>query len=398
MMDFPTLTNCTVFPLPEGTHLEFKATVYSCPFEKILATLCGLLNSGGGHLVVGVEDGTLRILGVKTDKTMDKFLLQVDNVYQQALIKKADGTPLPIGAVKAETLAVSADKTLVVITMSAEPGEKYTMKDGTIWYRLASSNYKQTALPTVYSEERVELLVSKKLADQEETLRAQFDAEKAQLAKKADDELTTQSKRLRTQFDTEKALLQSQFDAEKAQLTKNACDDLTRQSKRLRTQFDAEKELLQTRHEDEMAQQAQKAGADLVAQGILLQKQFNLAKSKLVQTNQTDHEALKLQFKKLESDFENIVQAAKQREEILKAREDAVKRREEAVKQVREDAQQMEEIAKQSELAAKQMEEECDTFRIALYKSIELQRLEAEQRLAREKEGTDWLSHLMNYF
>jgi predicted HTH transcriptional regulator len=185
MIDFPQITNCTVFPLPEGTNLEFKASFLSCTNEKMLATLCGLLNSGGGHLVIGVADDTREIVGVKTDKTLDKFLLMIDNIYHLRHLKKVDGAPVPVGTIKTQTIVAANNKTLLVVSASAEPGEKYTVKDGTIWYRLAASNYKQTTLPTVYSEEEINAIVDEKLAAQKLLLEKQFQADTAHLSRLA---------------------------------------------------------------------------------------------------------------------------------------------------------------------------------------------------------------------
>ena len=185
MIDFPQITNCKVFPLPESTSLEFKASFLSCTNEKMIATLCGLLNSGGGHLVIGVADDTREIIGVKTDKVMDKFLLMIDNIYHLHHLKKVDGTTVPLGTIKTETITAANNKKVVVVSANPEPGEKYTVKDGTIWYRLAASNYKQTTLPTVYSEEEINAIVDEKLAAQKLQLEKKFEADTAHLSRLA---------------------------------------------------------------------------------------------------------------------------------------------------------------------------------------------------------------------
>lgn len=353
MMDFPTLTNCTVFPLPESTHLEFKATVSSCPFEKILATLCGLLNSGGGHLVVGVEDGTLRILGVKTDKTMDKFLLQVDNVYQQALIKKADGSALPVGAVKGETLAVSADKTLVVITVSAEPGEKYMLKDGTVWYRLSSSNYKQTAMPETNLEEELESLVQEKLASQEALLRAQFDSERLQM----------------------KQNLTQEFEKERLQMKQTLTQEFEKERRALELKLQtAQKAQSEANRREAMLKKSEEEGAKKIAaliqseeecktQLATLQKHLDgalLDKKRQLQHMQSTRDTLRNNFKKLEADFVAMTQAATKSDTSFEA------------------------------------------MRAMIYEHIQLQRAEAEARLERERakgaEWTAWFSSLTSCF
>lgn len=204
MFDFPKLDNCTTFPLPEGTNLEFKLSFNSSMSEKIIATICGILNSGGGYLVIGVEDETRRIVGIKTDKTMDCFLLMLDSIYHHHHLKKLDGTPVPLGTIKSGTVQAANDKELLVVTITAEPDEKYTVKDGSIWYRLAASNFKQTTLPAIYSEKELDVIVNKKLATQSSILHQQFDIEKKQINQKYQserDKLTTKFRELENDFE-----------------------------------------------------------------------------------------------------------------------------------------------------------------------------------------------------
>lgn len=181
MFEFPKLDNCTTFPLPEGTNLEFKYGFTSSMSEKIIATLCGILNSGGGYLVIGVEDDTRRIVGIKTDKSMDCFLLMLDSIYHHNHLKKIDGTPVPLGTIKSGIVSAAGDKELLVVTINAEPDQKYTVKDGSIWYRLAASNFKQTTMPAIYSEKEMDVLINRKLSEQATVLHQQFEIEKKQI-------------------------------------------------------------------------------------------------------------------------------------------------------------------------------------------------------------------------
>jgi predicted HTH transcriptional regulator len=204
MFDFPKVDNCTTFPLPEGTNLEFKIGFNSSMAEKIIATLCGILNSGGGYLVIGVEDESRRIVGIKTDKSMDNFLLMLDSIYHHHHLKKLDGTPIPLGTIRSGTVQAANNKELLVVTVTSEPGEKYTVKDGSIWYRLAASNFKQTTLPNIYSEKELETIINKKLAAQSTILHQQFEIEKKQLNQKYQserDKLKSKFKDLENDFD-----------------------------------------------------------------------------------------------------------------------------------------------------------------------------------------------------
>lgn len=204
MFDFPKLDNCTTFPLPEGTNLEFKLSFNSSMSEKIIATICGILNSGGGYLVIGVEDETRRIVGIKTDKTMDCFLLMLDSIYHHHHLKKLDGTPVPLGTIKSGTVTAANNKELLVVTITSEPDEKYTVKDGSIWYRLAASNFKQTTLPHIYTEKELDVIVNKKLSAQATILHQQFDIEKKQINQKYQserDKIKTKFRELENDFE-----------------------------------------------------------------------------------------------------------------------------------------------------------------------------------------------------
>jgi predicted HTH transcriptional regulator len=180
MLEFPKIDNCTHFPLPEGTNLEFKIGFNSSMAEKIYATICGILNSGGGYLVIGVEDETRRIVGIKTDKSMDYFLLALDNIYHHGQIKRKDGSALPLETIKSGTVAAANGKEVLVVTCTPQEGEKYTIKDGSIFYRLAASNFKQTALSTTYSQNELDVIVTERLNKQRNTMQSQYDIERRQ--------------------------------------------------------------------------------------------------------------------------------------------------------------------------------------------------------------------------
>lgn len=204
MLAFPKLDDCTVFPLPEGTNLEFKIGFNSSMSEKIIATICGILNSGGGYIVIGVEDETRRIVGIKTDKSMDYFLLMLDSIYHHNHIKTIDGTPVPLGTVKSGTVQAANGKELLVVTIVAEEGQKYTIKDGTVWYRLAASNYKQTALPTIYTEKELDVIIKQKVASQTRIIRQQCEIERKELHERHQserDKLKSKFKQLENDFE-----------------------------------------------------------------------------------------------------------------------------------------------------------------------------------------------------
>lgn len=180
MLEFPKLDNCTHFPLPEGTNLEFKIGFNSSMAEKIYATICGILNSGGGYLVIGVEDETRRIVGIKTDKSMDYFLLSLDNIYHHGNIRLQDGNPLPVGTIRSGTVAAADGKEVLVVTCTPRDGDKYTIRDGSVYYRLAASNFKQTAMTTVYSQTEMDTILRQQLEKQKKLLQSQYIEEQRQ--------------------------------------------------------------------------------------------------------------------------------------------------------------------------------------------------------------------------
>lgn len=135
---FPDVSTAKVFPLCEGTHLELKEGCGPDMHRKLMETVCGFLNSGGGYLVIGVNDD-LKIQGIKNTKHLDKFLLTLDGIYYSTAICAADMTPVPFGAITAKTIPTGAGN-ICVITVRRMEEKTYQMKDGRIVYRLAASN------------------------------------------------------------------------------------------------------------------------------------------------------------------------------------------------------------------------------------------------------------------
>ena len=142
MQPFPDLSSATHFPYPESSWLEFKETVNKCVNVRIRETICGLLNIGGGYIVIGVRDDDRCILGVPDDKTADSFQLRIDDIYHQGIILTEDSKHLPPGAVVSSVMNVAEGKKIIVITVKPESGQSYRMRDGTRWFRLSVSNYR----------------------------------------------------------------------------------------------------------------------------------------------------------------------------------------------------------------------------------------------------------------
>lgn len=200
---FPNIENCSVFPMVEGTNLEFKIGFNSSMAEKIIATICGILNSGGGYLVIGIEDGTRQIVGIKSNKQMDNFLLMLDSIYHHKHIKKVDGLPIPVGTISSGIVPCADNKEVLVVTINAESDQQYVVKDGSVWYRLAASNFKQTKLPNVYTESEMEIIIQQKLNTQAKILHQQYEIEKKTINQKfraEREELKSKFSELETDF------------------------------------------------------------------------------------------------------------------------------------------------------------------------------------------------------
>lgn len=157
MQPFPDISNATTFPLAESSWLEFKETFSKCVRVKVRETIYGLLNNGGGYVVVGVRDIDRYILGIDIDKNTDVFQLRVDDIYHQELITKKDCLPIDIGSITSDIMSAGDNKKVLVITVKPEPNTTYMMKDGTQWYRLNASNYRLTTDSELFTEEQVEL-------------------------------------------------------------------------------------------------------------------------------------------------------------------------------------------------------------------------------------------------
>ena len=161
-MVFPDVSSATHFPLPESATLEFKEGLKCAGTEKFYPTICGILNAGGGYLVVGVHDGDREIVGIKTTgKDYDRFVLAIDDIYHTTRIKTTDAPedPLPLDSVT--TSVVSAgDAQLLVVTIKPVVGKRYTT-GGAIWHRLGASTYRERSPHEVFTQADVDAAIGR---------------------------------------------------------------------------------------------------------------------------------------------------------------------------------------------------------------------------------------------
>ena len=163
MEQFPSdseLFNLKVFPYPEGQTLEFKETSIVSFKEKILVTLCAFLNSGGGHLVIGIKD-TLEISGINVaPKLIDSFLLKLDSIHHHSIIVTCDNEKIPHETIQTRTVSLSENRLIIIIKATPTPFRSYKLNDGSLWYRLTCSNYKISSIK-VYNQSQVMSLIEK---------------------------------------------------------------------------------------------------------------------------------------------------------------------------------------------------------------------------------------------
>ena len=130
------------FPYPEGYQYEFKENLIGT--EKLVSTICALLNYRGGYIVIGVRDMDLAIIGLPkaaNEKKVDGFLLICDNIFHQTIIIKEDGTPLDVESVRIRRVT-SNGRRLLILEIEPKPNTKYQSNDGSRWIRVSASNYR----------------------------------------------------------------------------------------------------------------------------------------------------------------------------------------------------------------------------------------------------------------
>ena len=163
MNSFPDVSHATHFPLPESATLEFKEGLKCAGTEKFYPTICGILNAGGGYLVVGVHDGDREIVGIKTTgKDYDRFVLAIDDIYHTTRIKTTDAPedPLPLDSVTTSLVSAAGDTQLLVVTIKPMDGKRYTT-GGAIWHRLGASTYRERAPHEVFTQADVDAAIGR---------------------------------------------------------------------------------------------------------------------------------------------------------------------------------------------------------------------------------------------
>lgn len=143
-----TLETKNHMPWLEGRMLEYKVSLKSCAFSKVVETVCAFLNTEGGRMVFGVEDTSLQIKGISNDsKVVDCFINEVDGILQNAsIISEVTKKPPRPQQLLCDRVVCKNGKYVVVITVTTHQEHKeYITKTGAKIFRLNASNYNETS-------------------------------------------------------------------------------------------------------------------------------------------------------------------------------------------------------------------------------------------------------------
>jgi len=155
-------------PQPEGPNIEYKkaqrlpgAMLTSLP--KYRDTLIGLLNVGGGYLVLGItNDGIIEGIDTVSEDEMDKFRVWVDMQY--GTLHYLDGSRLDPLKTSLKVKVIPVENTMpvknIVIVEAANTSDPLQIQTtgGEIIYRLNASNYKMSTEP-IYRHRDVQGMV-----------------------------------------------------------------------------------------------------------------------------------------------------------------------------------------------------------------------------------------------
>jgi predicted HTH transcriptional regulator len=159
----------------ESSTLEFKKSVMSASLTKITETLCAFLNTMGGTIVIGIDDTSREIVGVPLCKSVDTFLLSLDTIYHNADIRTIDGKNIPVGTLTVHTIVTKRGQRVITITATPSQDTRYQMSDGTIWSRLAASNYRMRTPLTLFTNQEVEKRIKTRVDAVHRQMQSQLD-------------------------------------------------------------------------------------------------------------------------------------------------------------------------------------------------------------------------------
>jgi len=153
-------------PSTEGTNLEFKEAfrlkgAMQTSLPKYRETLIGLLNVGGGYLVLGVTNkGVIQGMEESDDDTLDKFRVWVDAQYGSLLYRDGSRLDPQLTSLKVKVFPVEQTDRRVIAIEAFNTMDSLQIQTGSgeIIYRLNASNYKLRTEP-IYRHRDVQGLI-----------------------------------------------------------------------------------------------------------------------------------------------------------------------------------------------------------------------------------------------
>jgi predicted HTH transcriptional regulator len=117
------------------------------------------LNSNGGHIIFGIVDDDLVILGCRmTSKDIDKFNLFADHLYNR--IVHTDGTIMGSNVITTRIERITKNRYVCIIGFHPEKDKSYQLTDGSFYKRINASNKKYTSAKLFHQNE-VNIMIAK---------------------------------------------------------------------------------------------------------------------------------------------------------------------------------------------------------------------------------------------
>lgn len=199
-------------PFGECSNIEFKLAnrfpgALKTSLVKYRETLLGMLNVGGGYLILGVQnDGTIIGMDAVIPEEVDKLNVWVDTTYGTFMYK--DGRPLDpvITSLKTFIFPVIGTNRHVVVIEAIHKGEQLSLmtKGGEIIYRLNASNYRIHTEP-MYTKRDMQGMITAVQTQMQEIIKNQHQVIK-NLHQKHKDEL--EEVIIREKENSEKAVIE----------------------------------------------------------------------------------------------------------------------------------------------------------------------------------------------
>lgn len=171
-------------PYEEGTHMEYKEAKklrgsMATSMEKYKETLIGLLNVGGGYLVLGVtNEGIIQGMDETDEQSLDKFRVAIDVFYGTLCYQ--DGSALdPMKTsfkVSVHSLKGVEGKHIVVVRVfNAADTLTVQTKNGVVFYRLNASNYRYVS-EAIYRHREVQGMIRTVQDNMQKIIKDQHDS------------------------------------------------------------------------------------------------------------------------------------------------------------------------------------------------------------------------------